>query len=224
MTVNVSAGTFSYDFAKQQNGSLNNLPANTSLLDPTVMQTITGDFNDVVSTMQNTLNSVVNGVLDIAAVDLKGHITLLELIGVEAAGVDVSYNGTLGSLLNGTSPITIDGSGSLGPLIGAVAGGLSTAIVGVISGVVNPLLNTSGTGFLSIASTAFTGAINTMSGLLSPVFALFSDAMTVIINVQQSDADGAGTFTEIPVQFNLLSGGMTFNLGKVVVGPNTYTA
>jgi hypothetical protein len=48
--------------------------------------------------------------------------------------------------------------------------------------------------------------------------------MTVIINVQQSDVDGAGTFTEIPVQFNLLSGGSTFNLGKVVVGLNTYTA
>jgi hypothetical protein len=224
LTVNVGAGTLGYDFDKQLNGTLNNLAPNTALIDLTVVQTITGDFNDAVSTMQNTLNDVINGVLDIAAVDLKGHITMLELLGQETAGMDVSYNGTLGDLLSGASAINLSGSGSLGSLISMVAGGLNNAIVGLISSVVTPLLNTPGTGFLSIASTAFTGAVNTMTGLFSPALALFGDAMTVIINVQQNDVDGAGTFTEIPVQLNLLSGGMTFNLGKVVVGPNIYTA
>lgn len=219
LKVDLSSGSIQIDLAMLAGGSLNNLAPNTPLLSTEVIDKLTADLDEILSSLQTQLNKVQEQALDAAAVNISGHITMLKTLGLESAGLDLSYDGTLGDLLDGSQKISVNGSGLLGalsPVIDGVTGALQTAIAATV--------NTELSGFLSTVGTTIGNVITSLSGALSPAFTLIDDVLSININIQQDDADGVNTFTEIPLQLSLLKDSVTLNLGKVVVGENTYSA
>ena len=221
LTINFSAGTIDVDL--NQLFGINNLPPNTPLLSSTVIDSIVADLDEVLQALQAEVQALIMSKLTgTAAVTISGGIDLLDVLGVPTAGLDISYSGTLADLLTAAQPLVITGTGTLAPFSAALAPLVST-IQTALGTVLNPLINDPTNGILPIAINAIASDITDVSNQLSPVFALIDSVISVIINVQQSNADGANTFTEIPVQLNLLHDATVLNLGKVVVGPNTYT-
>jgi len=222
LTVNFSAGTVNTDL--NQLFGINGLPPNTDLLSPTVIDAVVADLNEVLQTLQTKVQDLIMSKLTgTAAVAITGGIDLLEVLGVPTAGLNISYNGTLADLVTNTQPLIITGTGTLEPFFAALSPLVST-IQTTLGLVLNPLINDPTTGILPTAINAISSDVIDVSNQLSPVFSLISSVISIIINVQQNNVDGANTFTEIPVQLNLLNDGTVLNLGKVVVGPNTYTA
>ena len=221
LTINFSAGTVTIDL--NQLLGINGLPPNTNLLSSTVIDTIVADLNEVLQSLQTTVQQLIMSKLTgTAAVTISGGINLLEVLGVPTAGLDISYSGTLADLVTNTQPLVITGTGTLAPFTAAL-GLLITTIQTTLGTVLNPLINDPTTGILPTAINAIASDVTDVSNQLSPVFALINSVISIIINVQLNNADGANTFTEIPVQLNLLNDATVLNLGKVVVGPNTYT-
>lgn|GEM_PF-547715 len=200
---------------------INNLPPNTELLSSTVINQIVADLDEVlqallskvealiISKLTGTANVTINGTVDVN-VPVVGSSTLT-----------ISYSGSLYDLVSGTQPLTITGTGLLalfdfGPFVSLVQSTLGPLVNTAIG------TSTSG-GILNTALDSLAGDITNVSTLLDPVFALISSVVSIIINVQVYDPS-ANTYTEIPIQFNLINDLTTLNLGKVVVGPNTYTA
>jgi len=222
LTVNFDAGTVTIDL--NQLLGINSLPPNTPLLSSTVIDSIVADLDEVLQALQTLVQELIMSKLTgTAAVTITGGITLLEVLSVPTAGLDISYSGSLADLVTNTQPLTITGTGTLAPFSAALSPLVST-IQTTLGDVLNPLINDPTTGILPTAIDAIASDVTDVSNLLSPVFSLISSVISVIINVQQNNIDGANTFTEIPVQLNLLSDATVLNLGKVVVGPNTYTA
>jgi len=221
LTVNFSAGTVTIDL--NQLLGINNLPPNTSLLSSTVINSIVADLNEVLQSLQTLVqNLIMSKLTGTAAVTISGGIDLLDVLGIPTAGLDISYSGSLADLVTNTQPLVITGTGTLAPFSAAL-GPLVSTIQTTLGNVLNPLINDPTTGILPTAINAVAADVTAVSNQLSPVFSLISSVISIIINVQLDNADGANTFTEIPVQLNLLSDATVLNLGKVVVGPNTYT-
>ena len=221
VTVDFSAGTISVDLGQLL--GINNLPPNTPLLSSTVINSIITDLSEVVQALQATVENLIMSKLNgTAAVTISGGIDLLDVLGVPTAGLDISYDGTLGDLMTNTQPLVVTGTGTLAPFSSAIAPLIATLQTDVGT-VLNPLINEPSTGIVSVANAAVAAALTSFSNQLSPVFSLISSVISIIVNVQEDNVDGANTFTEIPVQLNLLNDATTLNLGKVVVGPNTYT-
>ena len=219
VTVDFSTGTVNVDLG--QLVGINSLPPNTDLLSSTVINAIVADLAEVVQTLQAKVEALIMSKLTgTAAVTISGGVQLLSF--PLPAGLDISYSGSLADLLTNTQPLTLTGTGLLAPFTTEIDLLVST-VQTTLGTVVNPLVNDPTTGILAIAISKIATAATNLSNALSPVFALIASVLSIIINVQQDNVDGPNTFTEIPIQLNFLSGGATLSLGKVVVGPNTYT-
>ena len=219
LTINFSAGTVDIDLNALL--GLNGLPPNTSLLSPTVIDAMVADLNEILQSLQALVQAVIMSKLTgTAEVTISGGI---ELISLPAAGIDISYSGTLADLLTNASPLVISGTGGLALLTPGLQP-LITTIQTALGAALDPLINDPTTGILPAAINTIASDITSVSNQLGPLFTLISDAISIMVNVQEDNADGPNTFTEIPIQLNLISGNVALNLGKVVVGPNTYTA
>jgi hypothetical protein len=219
-TVNAGAGSIHIDFGQMLGGTLNNLPANTNLLTPDIIQNnIQPDILNTLSALQTQLDSGLQTALNAVNINIGGGISMTEL-GLEVASLNVSYNDTLANLLNNTTPITITGTNVLAPFTAGLAP-IAALMQTALTAPINTLLNDPETGMLSMANAAISTAITSLEAALSPVFTALSQTVTIVINVQESNVDGANTFTEIPVQISLIGDLATLNLGKVVVGSNT---
>ena len=198
---------------------INNLPPNTDLLSATTINQIVADLNEVLQALVSKVEAlIISKLTGTARVTISGTVDVNLL--VDNSTLTISYDGTLADLVTGAQPLTITATGLLaafdfGPFIALVQstlGPLVTAAIGT---------QTSG-GILNNALDLLAADITNVSDQLDPIFSLIDSVVTVVINVQQYDPL-ANTFTEIPIQLNLLNDGTVLNLGKVVVGPNTYT-
>ena len=220
VTVDFSTGTITVDFSKLV--GLNTLPPNTDLLSSTVINALVADLQEIVLAMQGKLQALVMSKLTgTAAVTISGGVNLASF--PTPTKLNINYSGSLADLLTGAKSITLTGTGLLIPIAGTLNTFASTVQNGVAT-VVNPLINDPTTGILPVAINGIASAATSLSNTLSPVFNLISTLISIIINVQQTTTIGPDTtFTEIPIEFNLLSSGATLDLGKVTVGPNSYT-
>ena len=219
LTVDFSAGTVTVDFNAL---GLNGQPPNTSLLSSGVIDTLVADLAEVIQTLQATIQALVMSKLTgTAALTITGGITF-DVLGIPGPTVDLNYSGSLADFVTNTQPLTFTATDVLAPLSGVIQP-LVTAAQSALGATLDPLINDPTTGVFPVLNAAIEAALTNLSNQLSPVFALISDAISIIINVQQDNADGTNTFTEIPIQINLINGSVALNLGKVVVGPNTYT-
>ncbi|MGO2095822.1 MAG: choice-of-anchor G family protein [Candidatus Microbacterium stercoravium] len=215
VTLNLSTGTVAVDLAELVD--VNNLDPNTPLLSEAVLSSIGTQVGDLLTDLQDEITAVLDGVLDNVGLTISGGVCLLEVV-VCTAGLNISFDGSLGDLLDGTEELTITGSGALA-LLDPVLTPLLAAVTSGLTDVVEPIVN----GALSTAGSAISGVVSAASSALSPVFGLIDDVVSVNINVQEDD--GAGTYTEIAAQLTLIGGsGATVNLGQATVGPNEVAA
>jgi hypothetical protein len=224
-SMDLTDGSLTIDLDQLLGGTLNSMTPNSLLLSQPLIDAMQNDLSETMTALEGSLSSLVSGVLDVAHVNISGKMGLNEpILGTELAGIGMTFDGSLGSLLDGSTPVHVSGEGTFGSLLDPIISTMSGLVQNAVSIAVDPLLNTSGTGMLSIAGDAFTAAANTMLQTLNPLFAMVTAAVEFTVNVQTENTDGDNTFTEIPLQVTILGDGFTLNLGKVVVGPNTYTA
>ncbi len=221
MTLDLNTGKIDIDLSKLSGGTLNNMSPNSSLLGSETISKIESGMSSILSTLTTTVNNLLENLLNTSSVSVTGHLTLLEAF-IELLGFDINYTGTLGNLLNGNTPIGINATGTSALLVSPILSTITGTLQTVLASAVNPLLLDPATGILSVAETGATTAVTNLSAALNPIFSLVGSIISVNINVQENTTD---TFTEIPVQLSLLgNNAASLDLGKVVVGPNTYTA
>ncbi len=221
VTLDLNTGNIDIDLSKLSGGTLNNMLPNSSLIGSETIGKIENGMSALLSALTTAVNSLLENLLNSASVSVTGHLTLLQAI-IELLGLEINYTGTLGNLLNGSTPIGITATGTSAILINPILGTMTGTLQSVLASAVNPLLLDPSTGILSIADTGADTAVSNLSAALNPVFTLIGSIISVNINVQEDTGD---TFTEIPLQINLLgNNAAALDLGKVIVGPNTYSA
>ncbi|WP_217178590.1 choice-of-anchor G family protein [Streptomyces sp. AC495_CC817] len=217
VTLNASAGTVTVDWENVV--GLNGLPPNTPLISATTLTTVATNAAAALTQLQTELNTALNGVTDNVNVQISGGVCLLQVIGC-TAGLDLSFNGSLADLLDGSADLGVAGTG-LASVLSPILTTLSDTIQGATSLVVLPLVTTA----LSTAGTAIAGAVSAAATALSGAFDLIGDVISIDLNVQEEDVDGPDTSTEVAARLTLLGGtAVTVDLGKAVVGANVVAA
>ncbi len=214
VTLDLSTGTITVDLG-QIIGGLNNQPPNTPLLSAAVLSSITTSLTTLIGQVSTQLTDVLNGALDAATVHISGGVCLLEVV-VCTAGLDLSYDGTLGDLLDGTAQIGVSGTGLLAiPGLDALLGSVQSNL---LSGVTSSL--SSGlTGLGTTITTAVDNLIDPLLDDLGPALTTIGDVLGLTLNVQESPA--AGVYTEVALRASVLGAAVTtVDLGKASAGPN----
>jgi len=217
VSIDLQTGAISVDLAQFVN--LNNLPPNSSLLTPAVLQAIANQVDTLLGNGPNGLQTQINNALTAAVnsvgVTVTGGVCLLQVISC-TAGINVGYTGTLGGLLSGNPALTVTGTGAasvLSPIVNTLAGTIQTTMANAVQPLVTNLVSTAGN--------TVDQAVTNLTNGLDPVLTGLGNVVAVDLNVQQNNVDGAGTFTEVAARVSLLNaGGATIDLGKAVVGPN----
>jgi len=218
VSIDLSTGTISVNLAHLQDADgaplldLNNLPPNSTLLSPAVLQNISAQVSSLLSGLQTQIDNIVDNALDYVDVSISGGVDL----GL-AASVTLDYDGSLGDLLNDSSGV-VTGSGVAGSVL---AGTVNTAL-GVVLGTIGTTANTA----VSQAATAVDGAVTTATNALAPALEALTDVAAVNLNVQ-NDSDGITSQADVTaVQVTLLPNGsaVTLNLATSTVGPNAHQA
>lgn len=219
VTLNAAAGTVTVDW--ENIAGLNGLPPNTPLISNATLSTVATNAAAALTQLQTELNTALAAVTDSVNVQISGGVCLLEVVLVGCtAGLDLSFNGSLADLLDGSAPLGVSGTG-LASVLSPILGTLTTTIQGATSTVLLPLVN----GALSTAGTAISNVVAAAAPALSGVFDLLGDVVSVDVNVQEDDVDGPGTFTEVAARVTLLGGSaLTVDLGKAIVGANEVAA
>ncbi|MFE6645629.1 Ig-like domain-containing protein [Nocardioides sp. NPDC057772] len=197
---------------------LNNLPPNSTLLSPEVMQQVSADVATLLSQLQSNLNDVITNAYDYIDISITSNTTLrAPVLGTTLGGLNLAYTGTVGNLLDGTTPITADGSGVLAPLDGLL-GPITNILVPAIGGAVDAALNTA----LANAGQTIDQVVTQATNTLAPVLEGLTDVVAVNVNVQNDiGGTGPGPYSVTAVQVTLLdSNGAQLNLATSTVGPN----
>ncbi|MFE7226183.1 Ig-like domain-containing protein, partial [Nocardioides sp. NPDC057577] len=197
---------------------LNNLPPNSTLLSPEVMQQVSADVATLLGQLQSNLNDVITNAYDYIDITITSNTTLRDpVFGTTLGGLNIGYTGTVGDLLDGTTPITADGSGVLAPL-DALLGPITNILVPAIGGAVDTALNTA----LATAGQAIDEVVTQATNTLAPVLEGLTDVVAVNVNVQNDvGGTGPGPYSVTAVQVTLLDdAGAQLNLATSTVGPN----
>lgn len=217
--VDLSTGSILIDLSKFWGGTLNNLPVNSPLFGPAILAALENGKTALLEYFTAALSDLLAGLLNAVQINISGHITLLEVLGVETAGLDVSFNGTLLQLTSGNQKLTLTGTGAA-TVLNPVLGGLADTIMPLILTTINDLFFTPGN-IVNVGWQVANLAVTTLLNAVSPVFTLIAQVISININVQTQTTD---TFTEIPLRFSLLDGTLgSIDISKVTVGPNSYT-
>ncbi|GGR53936.1 Ig-like domain-containing protein [Nocardioides luteus] len=197
---------------------LNNLPPNSTLLSPEVMQQVSADVAKLLAQLQSNLNDILTNALDYIDISITSDTTLRDpIFGTTLGGLNIGYTGTLGALVDGERPITADGSGVLAPLDGLL-GPITNILVPAIGGAVDTALNTA----LATAGTAVDTVVTEATNALAPVLEGLTDVVAVNLNVQNDvGGTGAGPYSVTAAQVTLLgSDAAQIDLATSTVGPN----
>ncbi|MEU6134591.1 Ig-like domain-containing protein [Nocardioides sp. NPDC047086] len=197
---------------------LNNLPPNSTLLSPEVMQQVSADVATLLGQLQSNLNDVITNAHDYIDITITSNTTLRDpVFGTTLGGLNIGYTGTVGDLLDGTTPITADGSGVLAPL-DALLGPITNILVPAIGGAVDTALNTA----LATAGQAIDEVVTQATNTLAPVLEGLTDVVAVNVNVQNDvGGTGPGPYSVTAVQVTLLDdAGARLDLATSTVGPN----
>lgn len=192
VTIDLQTGSVTVDL--DQITALNGLPANTSILTPAVINTISanvlGVLTGLTTSIETALLTAVNGITIIGSLDIFGPVVSINT----TAGALLA--GNLGglSLLGGFLPIDLP---FLGTLLSAPLTALTTAVNALSDTVLAPVLST----------------------LLPALEPVLSAALTLTVNNQST---AAGVFTETALRVTVLpiASALTLDLGTGRVGIN----
>ena len=216
VTINAAAGTVTVDWENIL--GLNGLAPNTPLISPATLNTVATNAAAALAQLQTEVNTALAAVTDSVNVQISGGVCLLQVLGSCTAGLNLSFNGSLADLLDGSAPLGVSGTGLasvLTPILGTLTGTIQTATAAVVLPLVTGALNTAGSAITTVVGAAGTA--------LSDVFTLLGGVVGVTVNVQEDD--GAGTFTEVAARLSLLGGSaVSIDLGRAEVGPNAAAA
>ncbi|MEX0429736.1 Ig-like domain-containing protein, partial [Nocardioides sp. DS6] len=223
VSIDLSTGTITVNLAGGID--LNDLDPNTTLLDADTLQAVSADVASLLSQLQTDVNKLVTDALDYVdvTIDSTSAITV-PIVGTNLGGIDIDYSGSVQDLIDGSAPLTIDGTGATGTLLDPVLDGATGIVQDVVGAAVNTAISTA----LDTAGQAVDTTVTTATNALQPAFEALGDVAQVNLNVQ-NDSDGLSSQADVTaVQVVLLPGtdALELNLATSSVGPNdqvTYT-
>lgn len=216
VSIDLTTGIISVDL--EAGIDLNNIPPNSTLLSPAVLQAITADVETLLGELQADLNDVITDATSYVDVTIDSN-TAVKLLGATVAGLSIDYDGSLEALLDGTADLDINGDGVLGALpIGAA----SNLVQGAVSAAVTPALGS----VVAETGIALDEIVSEVTDSLALVFSALEGLVAVNLNVQNIPVDPATEEAWVTaVQVQLLDGsGLELNLATSSVGPNKYVA
>src|SRR5690606_26827211 len=226
VTIDLSTGEISVDLARlvadtqggDYDGTLNNLPPNTEVLGPDVIQAALDGA--IGSTLDQIPALVVNAVTDALnsaelAITITGEAVGLPPLNVPIGNLQINIAGALGDFIGveGSTPPVVDLAGTsiaglelgslLTPILELATSTLLPALVGPISGAITD----EGT-----LDTIFRPIVQGVNDLLSPVAELITNNLiSLTANVQElpgdfttPTAEDAGSFTQRALKLTLL--------------------
>ncbi|MFS2076376.1 choice-of-anchor G family protein, partial [Curtobacterium sp. CT11-133] len=212
VTIDLSSGVVTIDLAQLY--TLNDLPANTTLLDDaTINAQITGAISDILTEqLPALLTTTLTNALDVADVQLVVD-TGVDLLGADVAGLTLTVDTTVGDLL-GTgdgATLTVTGDGILGPVLGTLdpllQPLLDSTIVPALTGILGDVLG--GDFVADTVQTLLTTITSTVTAL-DPLLDVVNQLVSVTINSQtapaftEPTADDTGATTVRAVRVQLL--------------------
>ncbi|MER7798386.1 Ig-like domain-containing protein [Microbacterium sp. NPDC096154] len=199
---------------------LNDIPANSTLLSPALLQAISEDVAELLGELQTDVTGLLNNALDYIDLTVDSDLAIPSPLGGTLAGLTIDYTGTVQDLLAADADLEIAGTGLLAPL----PLGLATGIVqDALGAVIQPVLNTA----VATAGTALDTAVTGLTDGLADVLDLLAEVVQINLNVQNTGVDGIGeTASVTAVQVVLLPGtdALTLDLATSSVGPNVQLA
>ena len=151
VSFNLQTGRVDLDLASLH-GDLNNLPVNTELLSPGVINLILGNITETVSTLADQIVAKVTATLNQARISVRADVNLLT--GPADCAVDGGVGGVVDDVIGGVGGIidgVTGGSGGVGGVIDDVVGGVTGgsdgtggAVGDVVDGIVGGLLGGGG--------------------------------------------------------------------------------
>ena len=196
VTIDLSSGEIALDLARlvqdtqggDYDGTLNNLPVDTELLGPDVIQAALDGVGEVLDNVPALLINAVSDALDATELNIDIYGEINGPLGVNIGTVSIILSGTLGQFIDDDGDaVEVDTSGT--SVIGLPVGDLVQPILSIVTGTILP-------GLVSPIADAITdeGALDTIfrpivegvNTALTPVFGLVSDNLLALTaNVQE---------------------------------------
>lgn len=213
VTLDLSTGAIGVDVSALA-GGLDDLAPGTDVLGAGALTRVVAHLADLLAGLQQQLLRAVTRALDAVSVGLSGGICLLKVLGACTAGLSVRFSGPLGSLVSGSTPLTVSGTGLLsltGPALTTVLSTLRSALAaatGTLTGSAR-----------ASATAAATGAATALRGALDPALRTLGSLVRVTANVQEPGRT-PGSYREVAARLLLGSGGVAaLDLARVEVAP-----
>ena len=210
VTVNLANGDITVDIAAllAANGQdLNNLPANTELVSPEILNLVTDEVNELVAGLLGEVSDAIDVALDTAVLDLNLSASLP--LNPDTPVLDVALNGTLADIVDGTTEAVVT-VGDLDVEVGVV----NLAIQDQVRALLDSQIDV--TGLLAGVAPLYPVLTDTLSSVLS-----------LTVNNQETTN---GVFTETALRLTALQAldindeALTLNLAQASVGPNNILA
>lgn len=212
VTIDLSSGVVTIDLAQLY--TLNDLPANTTLLDDaTINAQITGAISDILTDqLPALLTTSLTNALDVADVQLVVN-TGVDLLGADVAGLTLTVDTTVGDLL-GTgdgATLAVAGTGILAPVLDELdpllQPLLGSTIVPGLTGILGDVL---GGDFVAETVQTLVTTITSTVTALDPLLDVVNEVVSVTINSQtdpsftEPTADDARATTVRAVRLQLV--------------------
>jgi len=224
ITVSLATGTVSVDleaFLAANSLDLNDLPANTELLNGALLADLTTSLVDTITgVVQTAVDSIVSAVEN---TPLAATVELDLLLG--AAGIDLTIGGTIGSPTFNASTSGL--AALVDQLLAALGVGTVDDLLDDVEGILDGLLGaiTDALGGLTDPATGIVAGI--ADDVVAPVVDLVGQIVQLTVNVQPTEAGGVGdlggdSFTVRALTLELLPGdtetaAATINLASATV-------
>ncbi|HIZ37036.1 MAG TPA: choice-of-anchor G family protein, partial [Candidatus Ruania gallistercoris] len=223
VTIDLSTGEVSVDLARLvadsqggvYDGTLNNLPVNTEVLGPDVIQAaLDGAIGSTLDQIPALVVEAVTDALHAADVNIAIQGDINSLLG-NIGEVDVQLSGTLGDFVGaeGATEPVVDTSGT--NVVGLPVGQLLEPILQTVTNTILPALVTPLSEAITdegTLDTIFRPAVEALNEVLSPLAGLITDNLiSLTANVQETPGDFVDergydpeSFTQRALQLNLL--------------------
>ncbi|WP_420114843.1 choice-of-anchor G family protein, partial [Pseudactinotalea sp.] len=228
VTIDFSTGEISIDLARlvadsqggDYDGTLNNLPPNTEVLGPDVIQAaLDGSIGSIFDQLPALLVNAVTDALNAAELNIAitGEVLGLPPLNLPIGNLQINISGALGDFLgvegsedvdvnlDGTSVIGLEIGALLGPIVELATNTLLPALVTPISAAITDE---------GALDTIFRPLVEGVNELISPLAQLITENLvSLTANVQEDpgnftteSAQDAGSFTQRSLQLSLLPG------------------
>jgi hypothetical protein len=199
---------------------LNNLPPNSTLLSPEVLQLVSADIASLLAQLQTDLNDIVTNALDYVDVSIASTTSVTApVIGTNLGTLTIAYTGTAQDLLDGTSPLVLGGSGVVGTALSPLLDAATTLVQDALGATIDTTLGN----VLTTTGAAIDTLVTDLSDQLAPVLELLTAVAAVNLNVQTDNPDGSYSVTAVEVEvLPGVAGGVVLPLATSTVGPNVF--